>query len=144
VPLRLESLAMPGPAGSASGQPLLLPLESIDEDPQQPRREFDADSLREIAASIAEHGMLQPVSVRPHPLQPDRWMINFGARRLRGARLAGLCEVPAFIDERMDSYRQVVENEQRENLKPLELAMFVKCELDGSARVGRMSPMSAR
>lgn len=53
-------------------------------------------------------------------------MLNFGARRLRAARLAGLAHIPAFVDEAADSYDQVIENEQREGLKPLEMAMFVK------------------
>ncbi len=74
--------------------------------------------------------MRSPVSVRPHPQDPRRWVLNYGARRLRAAKLIGLSEIPVFVDNAADSYDQVVENEQREGLKPLELALFVKRELE--------------
>jgi ParB family transcriptional regulator, chromosome partitioning protein len=112
-----------------SGVPLRLPISSIDEDPDQPRQEFDDDSLAELAATIRDRGVRQPVSVREHPDQPGRWMLNFGARRLRASTLAGLSEIPAFVDNAADSYDQVIENEQREGLKPLELALFVQRRL---------------
>jgi ParB family chromosome partitioning protein len=124
--LRLESLAMPEPAAANSGQPLLLPVEAIDEDPDQPRLEFDDESLRELAETIARRGVRQPISVRPHPVDPDRWILNFGARRLRASKLANKTDIPAFVDEAADSYDQVIENEQRKALRPLELAMFVQ------------------
>ena len=127
--LRLESLAMPEPAAANSGQPLLLPVEAIDEDPDQPRLEFDDDSLRELAETIARRGVRQPISVRPHPVDPDRWILNFGARRLRASKLACKADIPAFVDEAADSYDQVIENEQRKALRPLELAMFVQRRL---------------
>ena len=63
------------------------------------------------------------------PAQPGRWMLNFGARRLRASQVAGLTEIPAFVDASADSYDQVIENEQREGLKPLELALFVQKRL---------------
>ena len=127
--LRLESLAMPEPAAANSGQPLLLPVEAIDEDPDQPRLEFDDESLRELAETIARRGVRQPISVRPHPVDPDRWILNFGARRLRASKLACKTDIPAFVDEASDSYDQVIENEQRKALRPLELAMFVQRRL---------------
>lgn len=114
------------PAGSPAGVPLSLPAADIDEDPAQPRQEFDDESLQQLADSIAQRGVLQAISVRPHPEQPDRWMLNFGARRLRASKLAGRTEIPAFVDEAADDYDQVIENEQREGLTPLELALFVK------------------
>jgi NTP pyrophosphatase (non-canonical NTP hydrolase) len=61
-----------------------------------------------------------PISVRPSLRQAGRWMPNFGARRLRASRMAGVAEIPAFIDTTADSYDQVIENEQREGLKPLD------------------------
>ena len=73
-------------SGQGGGTPMLLPLDSIDEDPEQPRREFDAEALQELADTIRERGVRQPVSVRPHPEQPGRWMLNFGARRLRASQ----------------------------------------------------------
>jgi len=107
----------------------LLPVALIDEDPLQPRSEFDAESLEELATTIALRGVRQPVSVRPHPDQAGRWMLNFGARRLRASRIAGKGEIPAFIDEPPDGFDQIIENEQREALTPMELALFVQHQL---------------
>jgi ParB family chromosome partitioning protein len=136
MPLQLEELApldtlaaleRPGQAGA----PLMLPLHVIDEDPGQPRAEFDEDSLRELAATIAQRGVRQPISVRPHPAVPGRWMLNFGARRVRASKIAGKSEIPVFVDETADSFDQVIENEQRDALRPMDLALFVKRQLDG-------------
>jgi ParB family chromosome partitioning protein len=128
--LQLRDLAaLDGPAPSRDGQPMTVAIELIDEDPEQPRTDFDLESLRELAATIAERGVCQPVSIRVHAALPDRYMLNFGARRLRAARLAGKSEIPAFVAERDDGYAQVIENEQREALKPLELARFVEKRL---------------
>ena len=132
MPLQLDDLAgLDEPTGSpqGQGQPLMLPIELIDEDPDQPRREFDADALQELADTIRERGVRQPISVRPHPNQPDRWMLNFGARRLRASKLASKETIPAFIDSTADSYDQVIENEQREGLRPLDFALFVERRL---------------
>ena len=63
----------------------MLPLDSINEDPSQPRREFDSEAFQQLAKTIVERGVRQPISVRPHPTQPGRWMVNFGARRLRAS-----------------------------------------------------------
>lgn len=130
MPLQLDDLAaLDAPSPPSSGQPLLLPVEDIDEDPDQPRHEFDANGLQELAETIRERGVRQPISVRPNLQQAGRWLLNFGARRLRAAKLAGLETIPAFIDTTADSYDQVIENEQREGLKPLELALFVQKRL---------------
>ena len=130
MPLQLDDLAaLDAPSLSASGQPLLLPVADIDEDPEQPRREFDANALQELAQTIRERGVRQPISVRPNLQQAGRWTLNFGARRLRASRLAGLEKIPAFIDTTADSYDQVIENEQRLGLRPLELALFVQKRL---------------
>jgi len=114
---------------AGDGRPLLLAIDLIDEDPLQPRSEFEAESLGELAKTIAARGVLQPVSVRTHPEQAGRWMLNFGARRLRAARLAGKTEIPAFVEEAADSLDQLLENEQRENLQLLEVALFVQRQL---------------
>ncbi len=138
--LRLESLEMPELSGASTGQPLSLPIDAIDEDPEQPRSEFDPVSLQELADTIAARGIRQPISVRPHATVPERWMLNFGARRLRASRLARQATIPAFVDETADSYDQVIENEQRESLKPMELALFVQRRLaagDTQAEIAR-------
>lgn len=125
----LEALPQIGQETTADGTPLLLPLEAIDEDPLQPRSEFDPEPLRQLAASIAQRGVLQAISVRRHPDKPDCWMLNFGARRLRASKLAGQTQIPAYVNETATSYDQVIENEQREGLKPLELALFVQSRI---------------
>jgi ParB family transcriptional regulator, chromosome partitioning protein len=139
--LLLDALDLLAPGGVPEhGAPLRLPIASIDEDPDQPRQEFDDESLAELAATIRARGVRQPVSVREHPAQPGRWMLNFGARRLRASKLAGLSEIPAFVDAAADSYDQVIENEQRKGLTPLELALFVRRRLrvgDSQAEIAR-------
>ena len=116
-------------AAVQDGQPRRLPIQDIDEDPAQPRSEFDLQALQQLAETIAQRGVRQPISVRPHPEQAGRWMLNFGARRLRASTLAGKTEIPAFVDTTADSYDQVIENEQREGLSSLELALFVQRRL---------------
>ena len=141
MPLQLDDLAvLDTPAVDASGVPLMLAIDTIDEDADQPRHEFDANALQELADTIRERGVRQPISVRPSLQQSGRWILNFGARRLRAARLAGLAQVPAFIDTTADDYDQVIENEQREGLRPLELAMFVHKRLargDNQAEIAK-------
>jgi ParB family chromosome partitioning protein len=66
-------------------------------------------------------------------------MVNFGARRLRASRLAGKPTIPAYVDNAMDSYDQVIENEQRENLSPLELALFVQKKLQSGTRASEIA-----
>lgn len=128
--LPLDDLAaLDAPSGETSGRPLMLDLDAIEEDPEQPRREFDEGALQELADTLRERGVRQPISVQPHPTQSGRWRLNFGARRLRAARLAGMRQIPAFVDTTADRYDQVIENEQREGLRPLELAMFVSKRL---------------
>ena len=130
MPLQLDDLAaLDAPSPTSNGQPLLLPVPNIDEDPEQPRHEFDTNALQELADTIRERGVRQPISVRPNLQQAGRWTLNFGARRLRASKLAGLETIPAFIDTTADSYDQVIENEQREGLKPLELALFIQKRL---------------
>ena len=128
--LQLDHLGLlDAPVDLLDGVPMQLPLDLIDEDPQQPRNDFNAETLQELAVTIRERGVRQPISVRRHPEQPGRWMLNFGARRLRASKLAGKCDIPAFVDEAVDGYDQVIENEQRDGLKPFELARFVKKQL---------------
>ena len=126
-PLAAEAGA--SPPAHQFGAPLMLQIDTIDEDPLQPRQEFDRELLEQLAASIEQRGVIQAVSVRAHPEHPHRWMLNFGARRLRASRIAGRAEIPAYVDETADSYVQIIENEQRESLKPLELALFIQQRL---------------
>jgi ParB family transcriptional regulator, chromosome partitioning protein len=121
------------------GQPMSVAVGLIDEDPGQPRTEFDPQSLHELASTIADRGVCQPVSVRAHPDSPGRFMLNFGARRLRAARLAGKNEIPAFVADLGDGYAQVVENEQRDALKPMELALFVRRRIEAGESLAEIA-----
>lgn len=125
----------PLPAGvDSNGKPLELALSDIEEDPNQPRIEFSPEAMAEMTASIQARGVRQPVSVRHHPTQPGKWMLNFGARRFRGSLAAGKETIPAFVDDTSEDFDQVIENEQRDNLKPMELAVFIQRKLDGGVK----------
>jgi ParB family chromosome partitioning protein len=79
--------------------------------------------------------VLEPVSLRRHPDRPGRFIVNRGERRVRASRLAGRRTVPWFLDERVDRYAQVIENLQREDLTPFDLARFIADrEHDGDSR----------
>ena len=125
-PQRLTLAASPLRPGSDAGTPLLIPIDDIDEDPAQPRTEFEPQALQQLADTIQQRGVRQPISVRRHPQHAQRWIVNFGSRRLRASKLAGKTTIPAFVDASVDSYDQVIENEQREGLRPLELALFIQ------------------
>jgi ParB family chromosome partitioning protein len=124
---------------ASSGKPLEIELGLIDEDSEQPRKEFSAEAMQEMEASIRLRGVKSPVSVRPNPDSPGRWILNFGARRYRGSKLAGKTTIPAFVDETHDNYDQVIENLQREDLKPMELALFIQKRLKAGDKKGEIA-----
>lgn len=128
----VEKPTIPTDAGTAqpSGKPLEIPLADIEEDPEQPRKEFSQEAMQEMTDSIRARGVKTPVSVRSHPTKEGKWMLNYGARRYRGSVAAGRLTIPAFVDESHDDYDQVIENIQRDDLKPMELALFIKKRLD--------------
>lgn len=104
---------------------LRLGVESIRPNPRQPRRLFDEAGLRELAASIRRHGVVQPLVVRR---RPDGWELVAGERRLRAARLAGLTAVPcveAEVDGRESALLALVENLQRQDLHYFEEAAAI-------------------
>ena len=123
------------------GRPLQIPVKDIDEDPAQPRQEFDAASMEELEQSIRLHGVKTPVSIRPHPTEQKRWILNFGARRLRASKAAGKTTIPAFVDRSHTDYQQVIENLQREDLKPRELAMFIKKKMDEGEKQAQIAEL---
>ena len=112
-----------------------LPLREIEPDPDQPRKTFDEEALGELAASIAEHGLLQPIAVRPQGL--GGYSIVAGERRWRACRMAGLTEVPVVVKDVSDEQAMelaLVENLQREDLDPVEEAagireLMLRCDL---------------
>ena len=104
-----------------------LPLREIEPDPDQPRKTFDEETLAELAASISEHGLLQPIAVRPHGV--DRYLIVAGERRWRACRMAGLTEAPVVVKDVTDEQAMelaLVENLQREDLDPVEEALGIR------------------
>jgi ParB family chromosome partitioning protein len=107
---------------------LLVPIEQITPDPDQPRKDHGTESLAELAASLTEYGMLQPLLVREAGLLDDgrtRYMIVAGGRRYAAALLAGLARLPLLVRESEGAtlrITQLVENIQRQDLAPLEEA----------------------
>lgn len=99
-----------------------IPLYLIDANPDQPRKHFDEGALRELADSIRQHGVIQPVVLTK---RNSRYMVIAGERRLRAARLAGLDSLPAVVrdyTERQIKEISLIENLQREDLNPIEAA----------------------
>ena len=102
-----------------------IPVDQIEPNPDQPRLAFDQASLDELSASVREHGVLQPVLVRP--LGPNRFQLIAGERRWRATRQAGLATIPALIEEIDDETAleiAIIENLQREDLSPLDEAIM--------------------
>ena len=116
--------------GGHDGRPMLVPVSMLYEDAHNPRTEFPEDTLDELAADIQQRGVLQPLVV--HPADSDgRHQVHFGAKRLRAAIRAGLHEVPVVVrDLPADRYAQVAENQKRHGLTPLELARFIRAQVD--------------
>lgn len=102
----------------------LLPIYKVEPNPDQPRQDFDEDELQALADSIAEHGIVQPLTVRE--LSSGYYQIIAGERRWRAARLANLTEIPAVIieaDDRKTKELALIENLQRQDLNPVEEAL---------------------
>src|SRR5579875_729090 len=98
----------------------MIAIDRLRPDPAQPRRDMDGQALEELAQSIREHGVLQPLLVR-YRYEEDDFMIIAGERRYRAAQLAGLSDVPAIIRNIGGTQRyvlQLIENLQREDLNP--------------------------
>lgn len=118
-----ESAAVDGASAPAGVQ--MAPIESLRPNPDQPRKVFDRDDLEELAASIRDKGVLQPILVRSHPKEDGVWQIIAGERRWRAAQLARLTEAPIIVKE-MDDVAvfevAIIENVQRADLNPLEEA----------------------
>lgn len=104
-----------------------IPLDAISPNPDQPRRTFDEEALAELAASISELGIIQPLSLRK--IGPKEYQIIAGERRYRAAKLAGLHSVPAYIRTANDAElteMALIENIQREDLNAIEIALTFK------------------
>ena len=141
-----------GDAAEGNVGGLYLPVSKIEPRAGQPRTRFDEAALAELAESIREHGLIQPVTVRP--LGDGYYQLIAGERRWRAARLAGLTEVPARILEAGDretAELALVENLQREDLNPVEEARGYRSLMDSygltqeaaAERVGKSRPVVA-
>lgn len=107
-----------------------LKINDIDPNPNQPRQDFDRKKIEELALSIKNHGVIQPIIVKE---KGNRYIIIAGERRWRAAKVAGLSEIPAVIreiDEKNVYMLALVENLQREDLDPIEEAMGIKKLID--------------
>jgi ParB family chromosome partitioning protein len=111
--------------GERSLRVVSVPVDQIDANPFQPRSDFDAAELQSLADSIKVQGVLQPILVRSHPTDPNRFQIVAGERRFRAAMMAGLTEIPTLLRDMDDGDAAVValvENLQRQDLNALEEA----------------------
>jgi ParB family chromosome partitioning protein len=118
------------PAEEAAAQVKDIALNLIDPDPNQPRRAFDKESLEELAASIREVGLLQPILAEE---KAGRYQIIAGERRFRAAMLAGLKTIPCLVKQLSPKERSLaalIENLQREDLNPMEAARAVRRLMD--------------
>ena len=110
------------PRAAADGK---VPIEFLSPNPKNPRRHFGDADLTDLAQSIREHGVVQPVVVRPAPGRQDRYEIIAGERRWRAAQRAGLIEIPVIVrevDDRTALELAIIENVQRADLNPIEEA----------------------
>lgn len=135
------------PAGKSPYQ--LLPLHKVEPNPNQPRQDFDPEQLEALARSIQEHGVVQPLTVRPLP--NGYYQIIAGERRWRAARMAELKEIPAVImeaDDKKTTELALIENLQRQDLNPVEEALgyqslisdYGLTQEEAANRVGKSRP----
>ena len=123
-----EPVASPAPAGDR-----LIPIDRIRANPNQPRRTFDERELQELAASVRERGVIQPLLLRPHPEQDGEYQIVAGERRWRAAQLAGIHALPAVIRSLDDTEvleLAIIENIQRSDLNAVEEALGYRQLMD--------------
>ena len=125
-----QSSAPQHPSGRQQGERYsLLPVDAIEPNPGQPRKDFSQAALQELAQSIQSQGLLQPLLVRPMPGSPERFQIIAGERRWKASRMAELTQVPALVRDISDSEALIIgliENLQREDLNALEEAEALK------------------
>jgi len=108
-----------------------VPVNDIEANPKQPRRDFDEQSLQELAASIKRHDIIQPVTVSKLP--SGKYRLVAGERRLRAARMAGLKDIPAYVRQANDQQLlelALLENLQREDLNAIEISLSYKRMMD--------------
>ena len=120
-----------GSSASSDADILRIPMDMVDANPFQPRINFDQDALEELAASIRSLGLIQPITVRK--TGDGRYQIISGERRFRACRMAGMSMIPAYVRETGDQgmlEMAIVENIQRQDLDPVEVAMSYRRLID--------------
>src|SRR5690606_33441866 len=118
-------------ADQVVGNIIELDIESIEVNPHQPRTNFNSEALEELALSIKELGVIQPITVRK--LAFDKYQLVSGERRLRASKIAGLKTVPAYIriaNDQESLEMALVENIQRQDLDPMEIAFSYQRLID--------------
>lgn len=149
----LDALFADNAADTVKGGVVTLKLAEIEPNKGQPRKKFDANALAQLADSIKQHGILQPLMVRPLKIG-EGYQLVAGERRWRAARMAGLAEVPVIIKDLDDEQVMaiaLIENLQREDLNPVEEARgyqqlmdkFGLTQEEVSRKVGKSRPVIA-
>lgn len=148
----LDALFLDNSVESQGGSAVTLGINEIEPNREQPRKYFDEEALAELSESIALHGVIQPLLVRP--ISDGGYQLIAGERRWRASRMAGLTQVPVVIKEMTDSEAMelaLIENLQREDLNPVEEAEGYKLLMDtysltqeqAAERVGKSRPAVA-
>ena len=148
----LDALFLDNAIDESAGSVSRLPINDIEPNRDQPRKTFDEEALGELSKSIADHGVIQPLLVRP--MTDGSYQLIAGERRWRASRMAGLTEVPVVIREMSDSEAMelaLVENLQREDLNPIEEARgfqllmetYALTQEQAASRVGKSRPAVA-
>jgi ParB family chromosome partitioning protein len=123
----LSALLSDAETKESQGRLLNVPIKDIDPNPHQPRRDFKPEDLAELAASIREKGVIQPLVVRKSSSKSGRYQLIAGERRLRAASLAGCSDVPVRVLDVPQDHDMLelalIENLQREDLNPVDLAL---------------------
>jgi ParB family transcriptional regulator, chromosome partitioning protein len=123
-------------ASASTGKPRDLPVARIERDPDNIRKSFDEAAVIQLAETIKADGLLQAITVRRNIHKKDYFIISYGERRFRAVCLLGYPTIAAVIDDNFDPYRQAIENLQREELDPLDIADWVeKREAAGDSRI---------
>jgi ParB family chromosome partitioning protein len=123
-------------ASATTGKPRELPVVRIERDPDNIRKSFDEAAVIQLAETIKADGLLQAITVRRNIHKKDYFVISYGERRFRAVCLLGHPTIAAVIDDNFDPYRQAIENLQREELDPLDVADWVeKREAAGDSRI---------
>ncbi len=148
----LDALFLDNNAETGSGNIIMVRLSQVEPNADQPRQIFESGALDELAQSIKEHGVLQPIILRP--MENGGYQIVAGERRWRASRMAGLVEIPAIIkeaDNRLTMELALIENLQRQDLNVLEEAKGYKVltehyemtQEEVAVRVGKSRPVVA-